>query len=70
MSDAPFTTFAGTWSPGWTIVGGDLNGDRVGDLLLYNPDTGIWFRAFPAGGGQFTYVTASWARHWKVIGQS
>ena len=53
----------------------DFNGDRRGDLFLYNgagasdPNSGRWFRVISRADGSFSYVPGDmrWSPGWQVI---
>lgn len=49
----------GGWATGWQIVRADFNADGLDDLFLYNPVTGVWFKAINMGGA-FSYFTQGW----------
>ena len=57
----------GFWSLGWTIQAGDFNGDGRGDLLLYNPTTGVWFQARNLVLGSFSYTSGIWSAGLSVV---
>jgi hypothetical protein len=43
--------------------------DGQGDLVLYDPATGIWFRLVPVGPGVFTESSGTWLPDGALIGQ-
>ena len=63
-----FAYNAGTWTPGWIVATGDLNGDGHADVLLYDPETGQAVRCLTTKPGQFQYVSESWLRGIGITG--
>lgn len=61
-----FSSFPGTWDPGWTIFGAEFSGDARSDLFLFHPVTGSWTKAYSDAGGGFTYTTGAWSTGWDV----
>jgi hypothetical protein len=53
--DGTFTAHTGTWTPGWQVAVGDLDGNGRDDLFLSDPDTGVWFQSLTDGAGGFSY---------------
>ena len=53
------------WSPGWTIVPANLDGNALTDLVLYERTSGVWIEAFGTGGG-FTFQSGQWGPGWTV----
>ena len=53
------------WSPGWTIVPANLDGNALTDLLLYERTSGVWIEALGTGGG-FTFQSGEWGPGWTV----
>ena len=66
------TTYAqGSGSAFWSFIPirvpfVDLNGDRLGDAFVHNPETGAWQRQISQGDGSFATVSGTWGAGWKV----
>jgi hypothetical protein len=45
----------------------DFDGDGRGDLLLYNPTSGAWYRAQNAGAGTFSYTNGVWSSNLTIV---
>jgi hypothetical protein len=57
-----FTNAGGqAWSLGWNLYPSDVNGDFRGDIVLYDPQTGVWYQARNLVNGSFSYNNGTWA---------
>ncbi|OGE81122.1 MAG: hypothetical protein A3E98_02555 [Candidatus Doudnabacteria bacterium RIFCSPHIGHO2_12_FULL_48_11] len=63
-----FTEVNGRWSEGWEIRVGNFSAfDHNQDLLLYNRETGVWYKALSDGFGGFYYSQPGrWSPGWNV----
>jgi len=52
-----------------SVATGDLDGDGRGDVVLYDPVTGLWFECLTVGPGVFTYRTGTWLPGATLIGR-
>ena len=69
MSPGRFAVTSSVWTPGWTVATGDVNGDGRGDVVLYDPATGVWFQSVTVGPGVFAYGSGSWLPGATLIGR-
>jgi hypothetical protein len=56
----------GAWTPGWTVLPADMNGDGLIDFFLYNTTTGVWYEAITQSDGTFMYFSGVWAAGWTL----
>ena len=56
----------GSWPAGLRPFPAYLNGDRLGDVFLYNPKTGDGLQAIGSGDGGFTLSQDAWPPGWDV----
>src|SRR5262245_18234726 len=57
---------AGGWAPGWQISPADFDGNGLTDFLLYNSDSGLFYRVINNGAGNFSYYSGGWSPGWTV----
>ncbi len=62
-----YGTRSGTWSPAWRPYPGDFNADGLTDYLLYNSNTGRWFREVNNGDGTFGEIGGTWDAGWTAV---
>ncbi|HET7697858.1 MAG TPA: FG-GAP-like repeat-containing protein [Vicinamibacterales bacterium] len=54
------------WAAGWTVLTGDFNGDRRGDLFFYNQSTGRAVEGISIGTETFAYTEFAWSPGWQL----
>ena len=63
-----FTNVGGQiWSLGWRLYPAEMTGDRRVDMLLYDPQTGVWYQARNAANGVFLYSSGTWATGLTIV---